>query len=98
MTAGDARERPNRVQRDTESYRNVGSPPGGAVLTSSGTDQQRVELTAPVVSVASWIRVRGWDAALRRWWVMSGGALFLAVFLACVVEAVEALTIVLAAG
>ena len=29
---------------------------------------------------------------------MSGGALFLAVFLACVVEAVEALTIVLAAG
>ena len=38
------------------------------------------------------------DAALRRWWVMSGGALFLAVFLACVVEAVEALTIVLAAG
>jgi uncharacterized membrane protein len=30
--------------------------------------------------------------------VMSGGALFLAVFLACVVEAVEALTIVLAAG
>ena len=30
--------------------------------------------------------------------VMSGGALFIAVFLACVVEAVEALTIVLAAG
>ena len=30
--------------------------------------------------------------------VMSSGALFLAVFLACVVEAVEALTIVLAAG
>ena len=29
---------------------------------------------------------------------MSGGALFIAVFLACVVEAVEALTIVLAAG
>lgn len=29
---------------------------------------------------------------------MSGGALFLAVFLACAVEAVEALTIVLAAG
>src|SRR6478752_1547828 len=37
------------------------------------------------------------DAAMRRW-SMSGGALFLAVFLACVVEAVEALTIVLAAG
>src|SRR6476659_5631290 len=30
--------------------------------------------------------------------MMSAGALFLAVFLACVVEAVEALTIVLAAG
>jgi uncharacterized membrane protein len=30
--------------------------------------------------------------------VVSGGALFIAVFLACVVEAVEALTIVLAAG
>src|SRR5437660_6984503 len=30
--------------------------------------------------------------------MMSSGALFLAVFLACVVEAVEALTIVLAAG
>ena len=29
---------------------------------------------------------------------MGSGALFLAVFLACVVEAVEALTIVLAAG
>jgi uncharacterized membrane protein len=29
---------------------------------------------------------------------MSSGALFLAVFLACAVEAVEALTIVLAAG
>jgi uncharacterized membrane protein len=29
---------------------------------------------------------------------VSGGALFIAVFLACVVEAVEALTIVLAAG
>jgi uncharacterized membrane protein len=38
------------------------------------------------------------DAALRSWWVVSGGALFIAVFLACVVEAVEALTIVLAAG
>lgn len=29
---------------------------------------------------------------------MTGGALFVAVFLACAVEAVEALTIVLAAG
>jgi hypothetical protein len=35
---------------------------------------------------------------LRRRAVMSGGALFVAVFVACVVEAVEALTIVLAAG